>query len=231
MPVKIIPYEPKVDLVAISKPCIKDADGNVIDMTAEDLIAYCARVSNPTNQLNTGTSSRLLRYCAREKHWSVFEQADFTVRIETSLAVATQILRHKSGFAQQFSQRYAEAQEVYATELRLQDTKNRQNSTLPEDPHAFFDIEQEIVAGYEQQFALYDKMLAAGVARECARGVLPQNTKTVLNFKMNVRDWIFYLQVRTGNGTQKEHQQVAFKILDVFKENFPNVYEAVWAAE
>lgn len=222
----IIHYTPSVNLVSVSQAASIDGQ----PMTAEQLITYCARVSNPSNQLNHDTAPKLLAYCIKHKHWSIFEMADMTVEIVTSRAIAAQILRHRSANFQEQSQRYMAAQNIYMPELRVQDLKNRQNSyeAQDSDTQAKFDaLSREVEEHLAASESLYDRLLEAGVAKESARGVLPLNTQTRLYMKMSVRGWIHYLQVRCGNGTQKEHQDIAFLILDIFKEQFPNIWEAV----
>lgn len=188
---------------------------------AEKTIAFCARVSNPDNQENHETGDRLLRYCAKHHHWSVFEQADMTLEITTSLAMATQLLRHRSFVFQQFSQRYAAPATVQDFSLRQQDLKNRQNSTdtLTED------VTGPLLERWgrlrDESLALYRDMLAAGVAKECARFVLPQCTTTTLYMKGSVRSWITYLQTRSGEDTQSEHRDIAVHVRRIFLEQFP----------
>lgn len=193
---------------------------------AEKTIAFCARVSNPDNQENHETGDRLLRYCAKHHHWSVFEQADMTLEITTSLAMATQLLRHRSFVFQQFSQRYAAPATVQDFSLRQQDKKNRQNSTdtLTED------VTGPLLERWgrlrDESLALYQDMLAAGVAKECARFVLPQCTTTTLYMKGSVRSWITYLQTRSGEDTQSEHRDIAVQVRRIFLEQFPVIGKA-----
>lgn len=200
---------------------------------AEHLMAYCARVSNPANQDNRETEARLLSYCARNGHWSVFEHANMTVEIETSVAIAAQIVRHRSFTFQQFSARYSKAGDMgfYIAEARRQDTKNRQNSIddLPADVVNWFDDVQAKMATYSK--LLYDEAIRKGIAKEQARFLLPQNTLTRLYMTGNVRNWIHYLQTRCAEGVQKEHKEVALAVRDtIFKQQFPVVYEAVFSA-
>jgi thymidylate synthase (FAD) len=193
---------------------------------AEHVIAYCARVSNPTNQENKATEERLLRYCAKHHHWSIFEQADMTVEVTTTLAIATQLLRHRSFVFQQFSQRYAVPATVEAFSLREQDLANRQNSThtLPED------VTGPLLERWErlrdQSLMLYQDMLNSGVAKECARFVLPQCTTTRLYMKGSLRSWITYLQTRSGTDTQEEHREIANQIQEIFAQQFPMIARA-----
>lgn len=221
----LLPYEPEVKLVALTVPTCEELEA----CTAEDLMVYTARVSNPNNQLNLETGSKLLNYCAKHKHWSVFEMSDMVVEIKTSRAIAAQAIRHKSMSVQEFSTRYAESQVIYLPELRVPHPKNRQLSLTPDEAKQkeLWALDEKIVKHMKQTEELYNELLEAGVAKECARAVLPLNTQTTLYMKGSIRSWIHYLTVRCGNGTQKEHQDVAFAILDIFKEEFPVVYEAI----
>lgn len=192
---------------------------------AEKTIMYCARVSNPANQDSDNT--KLLGYCIRNGHWSIFEMADMCVEIETSRAISAQILRHKSFSFQEFSQRYAEVQgfEMYAA--RRQDDKNRQNSIDDLDPGVgtwFLWAQREAQTVTKN---LYDQALAKGIAKEQARFLLPMSAATRLYMKGSVRSWIHYLQLRTGHGTQKEHKDIALAIKDVFTAEFPNTAQAM----
>lgn len=192
------------------------------DISGEDLMVYCARVSSPQNQGNTDTGAKLLKYCFDNGHWSVFEMADFTVEIETSLAIATQLLRHKSASFQQFSGRYAVNDLGFEEiNLRRQDTKNRQNSIddIPVEIRA--EIKTKLDAYLAEIKSVYEQMLELGVARECARMILPQCTTTRIYMKNSVRGWIHYLQVRLDPSTQLEHREVALAILEEFKKYFP----------
>lgn len=220
----LLDYKPEVKLVSITLPVSEELES----CTAEDLMVYAARVSNPNNQLNLETGDKLLNYCAKHAHWSVFEMSDMMVEIKTSLSIATQIIRHRFSF-QQFSARYAEAQNIYLPELRIPHPKNRQLSLpVTEDKvEEFAKLNEEVLNHFTEAEALYKRLIDAGVARECARAVLPTNTQTTMYMKGNVRSWIHYFQVRCEEGTQKEHQDVAFAILELFKQEFPVVYEAV----
>jgi len=190
--------------------------------TAEDLMVYCARVSNPSNQLNLDTGAKLLRYCIEHEHWSVFEQASMTVEITTSRAIAAQILRHRSFAFQEFSQRYSEVTEFESVELRKQAAKNRQSSTDHcDDPDLKLIVNRQIELAEQ---AYYD-LLDAGVARECARMVLPLCTQTTLYMTGSVRSWIHYYLLRTKDETQKEHREIAIEIGKVFAKEFPVVAE------
>jgi len=197
---------------------------------AEEQIAYCARVSNPANQDNDKFAG-LLRYCIKHKHWSIFEHAYLTLEINTTLAIATQVLRHRSFTFQQFSQRYADSTalstEIVLPKLRKQDQKNRQNSTDDLDPFLVQEFEIKLKKHFEEGMKLYQDMLAANVAKECARFVLPQCTMTRLYMSGSVRSWIHYIDLRTANGTQAEHMDLAEKCKVIFKEQFPIISEAL----
>lgn len=208
--------------------------------TAEDLIVYCARVSNPKNQLNVGTGSKLLKYCVNHGHWSIFEQADMCLEIKTSRAISAQILRHKSFSPQEFSQRYQEVQVFEPIELRKQGETNRQVGDEVFDPDLVTDIVtdnfeytnvekaseavERIVSDVSN---LYNKLIEAGVARECARMILPMASQSTLYFKGSVRSWIHYLELRTKQDTQKEHREVAEACKKIFIDKFPIISEAL----
>jgi len=193
-------------------------------------MAYVARVSNPKNQDNDKFAG-LLRYCIKHGHWSVFEQAHMTVEINTTRGLAAQILRHRSFTYQEFSQRYADSSLLDDTipvpELRKQDEKNRQNSTDDLDRKLVHDYEIGIRNHFENAMWLYKDMLKNGVAKECARFVLPLATPTRLYMTGSVRSWVHYINLRSANGTQKEHMIVAEGVRDIFKEQFPAVSEAL----
>lgn len=201
-----------------------------VSPNAEEQIAYCARVSNPANQDNDKFAG-LLRYCIKHKHWSIFEHAYLTLEINTTLAIATQVLRHRSFTFQQFSQRYADSTalstEIVLPKLRKQDQKNRQNSTDDLDPFLVQEFEIKLKKHFEEGMKLYQDMLAADVAKECARFVLPQCTMTRLYMSGSVRSWIHYIDLRTANGTQAEHMDIAEKCKVIFKEQFPIISEAL----
>jgi thymidylate synthase (FAD) len=197
---------------------------------AEKLMAYCARVSNPSNQDNDNYA-KLLKYCIDHEHWSIFEQGFLTLEIDTTRGIAAQILRHRSFTFQEFSQRYADttllSDDIPIFELRRQDNKNRQNSIN--------DISQELKSKWNtrirEHFAkaksLYDEMLADGVAKECARFILPLATPTRLYMSGSVRSWIHYISLRSSNGTQKEHMDIANMCKDIFIQELPTVSEAL----
>ena len=196
---------------------------------AEKTMAYVARVSNPDNQENPNYA-KLLGYCIKHGHWSVFEQAHMTLEIETTRGLAAQILRHRSFTYQEFSQRYASASLLSDTielpELRRQDTKNRQNSIDDLDPAIVEKLNRQMVTLFSSASSLYEQMLSHGVAKECARFVLPLACPTKLYMTGSVRSWYHYIELRTSNGTQKEHMDIANECKRIFAEQFPTVAEA-----
>ena len=196
---------------------------------AEKTMAYIARVSNPNNQKNEDYS-KLLSYCIKNEHWSVFEQSFMTLQIETNRGIAAQILRHRSFTFQEFSQRYAESTQlgdIPLPELRRQDTKNRQNSIsdLSEDMKKIFS--KKISEHFSNASSLYEEMLSQGVAKECARFVLPLATPTRIYMTGSCRSWIHYINLRSGNGTQEEHKNIALDCKKIFTNNFPIVSKAL----
>ena len=198
---------------------------------AEKTMGYVARVSNPANQENPNVAG-LLKYCAKHQHWSVFEQAFMTLEISTTRAIAQQILRHRSFTYQEFSQRYADStllgfDKIPLPELRRQDTKNRQNSIDDLDPFEVQNLELQMQTLFDSSLALYEQMLKRGVAKECARNVLPLCVPTKMYMSGSVRSWIHYINLRSANGTQKEHMDVANACKDIFIEQFPIVSEAL----
>ena len=197
---------------------------------AEKHMAYCARVSNPNNQENEKISG-LLKYCIKHQHWSIFEQAFMTLEIETNRGIAAQILRHRSFTFQEFSQRYADSSLLGNTiplpELRRQDTKNRQNSIDDLDPFEVQILEKQMQTLFDSSMALYNQMLQRGVAKECARFVLPLAVPTKMYMTGSVRSWIHYIDLRSGHGTQKEHMDIANAAKDIFCEQFPAVATAL----
>lgn len=196
----------------------------------EENMAYIARVSNPNNQENPNYAG-LLKYCIKHQHWSVFEQAYMTLEIETSRAIAAQILRHRSFTYQEFSQRYADtsllSQEIPLPELRRQDTKNRQNSIDNLDEEHVHLMHKEIRQLFADAQDVYRYLIDMGVAKECARMVLPLATPTRIYMTGSCRSWIHYIQLRTANGTQKEHMLIAEQCKDIFIEQYPTVAEAL----
>lgn len=211
-----------VRLVAVCKPVIPGL------VTAEDLIVYACRVSNPHNQLNSATGERLIKYCIDHEHWSVFETAGMTVEIETTRAIAAQILRHRSFTFQEFSQRYAVVEtDPDPQEARSQDPKNRQAShdDLSPEVKAWWKAAQQ--AAFDACTSTYLDALDRGIAKESARFVLPLASPTKLYMTGNVRDWIHYIRLRTGDGTQREHSHVAHGIKRIFASEFPLVARAM----
>ena len=195
---------------------------------AESLVAYMARVSNPNNQDNP-ESERLIRYLIKHKHWSPFEMVNMCVQIETTRSVAAQILRHRSFSFQEFSQRYAQvAEPAMIPQLRRQDTKNRQNSIDDLDPYTVKDFTVKINSLYELSENLYIEMLQAGVAKECARDVLPLSTPTKLYMNGTLRSWLHYCDLRCANGTQYEHKLIADQVKDLIEQEFPTIYAAMF---
>ena len=206
-------------------------DINLISVTpdAEQHMAYVARVSNPKNQDNDKFSG-LLKYCIKHGHWSVFEQAYMTVEINTTRGIAAQILRHRSFTYQEFSQRYADSNllgEIELPELRRQDDKNRQNSIDDLEPEMVDKFNRQMNTLFSSAFGLYNQMLKAGVAKECARFVLPLATPTRIYMTGSCRSWIHYINLRSAHGTQKEHMDIAEGCRRVFTEQFPLVSEAL----
>ena len=196
---------------------------------AEKMMAYIARVSNPSNQGNEKYAG-LLKYCIKHNHWSVFEQSTMTLEIETTRAIAAQILRHRSFTFQEFSQRYASSNDlgdIELPELRKQDLKNRQNSTDDLDPEIVDKFERQMITLFSSSKNLYTQMLESGVAKECARMVLPLCTPTRIYMTGSCRSWIHYINLRSAHGTQKEHMEIAEGCRKVFTEQFPAVSEAL----
>lgn len=214
-----------VELIAISKPVSGQFPTN---STAEDIIAYCARVSNPNNQQNFGTSKGLLLYCLRNKHFSIFEMVNVVLEINTTRDIARQILRHRTFSFQEFSQRYADPSLLgfEVREARLQDKKNRQNSieTSDDELKKTWNLKQEQLI-HEARMA-YKWAIENGIAKEQARSVLPEgNTQSRLFMNGTLRSWIHYCQLRMENGTQKEHQQIATECWNILKKEFPFLTE------
>ena len=197
---------------------------------SEELIAYMARVSNPSNQNNTQTSAKLIRYLIDHHHWSPFEMVNMCVEINTTRSIAAQILRHRSFSFQEFSQRYAEVTTpAEIPQLRRQDTKNRQNSIDDLDDVVKKHLEYDISKFYTQSYNLYKRMLAAGVAKECAREVLPMASPTRLYMNGTARSWLHYCDLRCQHGTQHEHAQIAKQVQDLLHQFLPNVCKAMWS--
>lgn len=215
-----------VKLVSITKSLVEEKV-----LSAEELIVYIARVSNPANQLNAETADKLLGFLIKNKHWSPFEMVDMTVEIITSRGIAQQILRHRSFSFQEFSQRYAEVTAFEPVQLRYQAEKNRQSSTEEVSERDQFHFNNRINQHIQEGQQLYKDMLDAKIAKECARMVLPITTETKIYMKGSIRSWIHYLGIRCDQHTQLEHQQLALKIQDIFTEQFPMIEKAFgWEA-
>jgi thymidylate synthase (FAD) len=202
---------------------------------AEKHMAYCARVSNPNNQ-SSDSFSGLLKYCIKHQHWSIFEQSFLTVEINTTRGIAAQILRHRSFTYQEFSQRYADTNLlndiIPLPELRRQDDKNRQNSINDLPDYLKLTLLEDIRMHFEQSQRIYNRLLEKGVAKECARFVLPLATPTRLYMTGSVRSWIHYIDLRSSHGTQKEHMDIAEAVRCIFTCQFPAVSEAMgWTRE
>jgi len=197
---------------------------------AEKLMSYCARVSNPNNQDNENYA-KLLSYCIKNQHWSIFEQAFLTVEINTTRGLAAQILRHRSFTFQEFSQRYADAtllaEDIPTFELRRQDNKNRQNSIDDISDETKVKWNSQIREHFAKAKAIYDGMIADGIAKECARFILPLATPTRLYMSGSVRSFIHWIQLRSAHGTQKEHMIIANEAKQIFSQQFPTVSEAL----
>lgn len=221
----------KVNLVSYTKPAGILEESDVKTLT--DLVAYCARVSNPTNQMNSATSEKLIKYLIKHRHWSPLEMVDVTMEIETTRDIARQMLRHRSFSFQEFSQRYADVSSFgdmfEYSEVRLQDPKNRQNSLAGADEELriyWEDVQRAVMKTCQE---VYERALGRGIAKEVARKVLPEGlTKSRMYMKGSLRSWIHYLEVRgEGSGTQKEHMEVAKEIAKVITELFPIELERV----
>ena len=219
----------KVKLVSYSKPSREMYDQGLMD--AQELVAFCARVSNPSNQFNTETADKLIRYLVKNKHWSPLEMVSACLEIETTRDIARQILRHRSFSFQEFSQRYADPTkdlDFVTREARLQDTKNRQNSVEVNDTllqNEWYRAQQRVIYAAKRE---YEWAIANGIAKEQARAVLPEGL-TVSRLYMNgtLRSWVHFIELRSGNGTQKEHMEVARECAKVIAEVFPMVEDFV----
>lgn len=197
---------------------------------AEELVAYCARVSNPTNQNNHETAPRLLKYLIKHRHWSPFEMANMVVEIKTNRGVAAQILRHRSFSFQEFSQRYAAVDSFpQPPKLRRQDNKNRQNSIDDVDEDTQWYLNDEIHELYTHSVGLYQKMLDMGIAKECAREVLPIGSETTLYMNGTLRSWLHYIDLRAAPETQLEHRMIAECVKGLIQDHCPAIYEAMWS--
>ncbi len=200
-----------------------------ITPNAEELISYMARVSNPNNQNNTQTSAKLIGYLIEHQHWSPFEMVNMCVEIETTRSISAQILRHRSFSFQEFSQRYAQVTATPVTpELRRQDTKNRQNSIDDLNGEEVGYLQIQIDDHFQHSIDLYNLLLEAGVAKECAREVLPLCTPTRLYMNGTVRSWLHYCDLRCGNGTQLEHRRIADQVRNILCRELPGVSMAMW---
>ena len=228
----MIPFLTPLQITTKYFMTMTDTPTKLISVTpdAEKHMAYCARVSNPANQENEKFSG-LLKYCVKHQHWSIFEQAYMTLEINTTRGIAAQVLRHRSFTYQEFSQRYADssllAEEIPMFDLRSQDTKNRQNSIDDVDPFLRQELEITIRKHFQSAMDIYKHMLDQGIAKECARFVLPLATPTKIYMTGSVRSWIHYIELRSANGTQKEHMDIALGAKKIFCEQFPAVAEAM----
>ena len=213
----------EVKLISTTQPQIKGYDDKI--MSAENVIAYCARVSNPSNQHYVKTAPKLLKFLIKHRHWSPFELANMCVEIRTSRGIAAQILRHRSFSFQEFSQRYSQALRLEELELRCPAEKNRQSSS--DDLGKQHEAYKIANASMEAAMNSYKHLLEIGVAKECARAILPLNTETTMYMNGTVRSWIHYINLRTEENTQKEHREIAEAIKLIFIDKFPTVGEAL----
>ena len=198
------------------------------EKSIQDLVCYCARVSNPANQMNTETNEKLMMYLIKNNHWSPFEMVSICLEIDTTRDIARQILRHRSFSFQEFSQRYAVADNYEVRDARIQDTKNRQNSIDTKDEELSKEWKEKQLDIAKQIFDIYDWALSRGIAKEQARAVLPEGmTKTRMYINGTLRSWIHYIQLRSGNGTQKEHQMVALACAEAIVPIFPMICEFI----
>ena len=219
--------EQSVKLVAIT-----EGANELVGKSAQDIISYVARVSNPNNQMSFETGSKLIKYCITHEHWSIFEHSFITMEIKTSRGIAAQILRHRSFTFQEFSQRYATASKNVLYPARRQDNKNRQNSIddMSETDRDWFKAAQE--SHWEAGKSLYDEAITRGIAKEQARFLLPLSTETTLYMSGSVRSWIHYIELRGGHGTQKEHMDIALSARSIISERFPDIATALgWVGE
>jgi thymidylate synthase (FAD) len=224
----------KTKLIAVTQPYVPmvpegfknlhPANGH-FNMTPEQFIVYIARVSNPSNQMNVETGDKLIRYLIKHKHWSPFEHVSCTFQIWTSRAIAAQILRHRSFTFQEFSQRYATATKLEDTEWRLQGKTNRQVGDEPVTLST--DLQELVKVAQETSLAAYNALIEKGVAKECARMILPLNTQTSIYMSGTLRSWIHYLDLRCAEGTQKEHREIAIEIKQSLASMFPETFKAL----
>jgi len=214
----------KIQLIAATSPLVRTED-NTRNLTIEEFIVYCARVSNPSNQLNTNTAAQLLKYCIQHEHWSIFEQASLTFQIQTSRDISAQIIRHKSFSFQEFSQRYSISNSLESFDIRKQAVKNRQSSS------DLLDISEEnlkeVISHLQNSVDLYNKLISLGAAKECARKILPLCTQTTLYMTGSLRSWIHYLNLRCKQDTQLEHREIALAIKKIFSDLLPAISEAL----
>ena len=212
-----------VSLVSVTKPQIKGIKN------AEDLVAFCARVSNPSNQMNVESAPKLLKFLIKHKHWSPFELVDMCVEIKTSRGIAAQILRHKSFSFQEFSLRYSTSTDYEDIELRLQGSKNRQvgEDLLPKNHPEYNNLNGLLAETLSLSEHCYQTMIDNGIAKEVARMVLPLTTQTTMYMKGSLRSWIHYIELRTLENTQKEHRLIADECKKIFIDNFPVIAEAL----
>lgn len=213
----------QVKLVSITESKISSP----VTMTAEELIVYCARVSNPENQLNTETAPKLIKYLIDHKHWSPMEMVSMCIEIKTSRAIAAQILRHRSFSFQEFSQRYSTATKFEEIELRQQGKTNRQVGDVPLNFAKNIEVFDKIKKLQDQALDLYEELISQNIAKECARMILPLNTSTTLYMSGSIRSWIHYLHTRANQDTQKEHRNIALGIQKIFIKNFPCISDAL----
>ena len=212
-----------VKLISVSEPNIDGIN------SAEDLICYFSRVSNPLNQMNVETAPKLINFLIKHKHWSPFEMVDMALEIKTSRAIAAQILRHKSFSFQEFSQRYSIVNEFEDVELRMQGDKNRQvgENLMPKNNPAYNNLTNLIAETLSMSQHCYDAMIENGIAREVARMILPLTTETTMYMKGSIRSWIHYIELRTEKNTQKEHRLIAEECKKIFIKEFPKISEAL----
>lgn len=212
-----------VRIISVTKPVAQDID----HLDQEDLIAYCARVSNPNNQINTDTMPKLLKYLQNHKHWSPFEMSHVTIEIDTSRGIAPQILRHRSFSFQEFSQRYQSLDEsgVVLYAARRQDLKNKQNSVDDLSTEVKDEWSRRQLDAWRLCFDHYRWALDNGIAKECARFVLPLSSRTRLYMSGSVRSWLHYIDVRSDPSTQKEHRDIALACKEALREYFPSLFE------
>lgn len=221
----------KATLISHSQPMrhIHSGEPGIMGLeNIQDLIAYCARVSNPSNQANTKTTPKLLEYLIKHKHWSPFEMASACIEIETTRDIARQLLRHRSFSFQEFSQRYADVRDLDDTvvirKARLQDPKNRQNSVITDDTNLHIAWEQHQRAVWQTAMTAYKWAIDNGIAKEQARVVLPEgNTLSKLYVNGTIRSWIHYIELRSANGTQKEHIDLAFEVAEAISKIYPSI--------